>query len=61
MRWPAWLLIAKPVSSSGMTLAQMVEPCIATSSCSGEISFKVADGLPQCSGYRIAMRWLQRR
>ncbi|KAA0072051.1 phosphomannomutase [Rhodanobacter sp. T12-5] len=38
-----WLLIAERVSSSGMTLAQMVEQRIAAYPCSGEINFKVAD------------------
>jgi phosphomannomutase/phosphoglucomutase len=38
-----WLLIAERVSSTGMTLAQMVEQRIAAYPCSGEINFKVAD------------------
>ncbi len=38
-----WLLIAERVSSSGMSLAQMVEQRIAAYPCSGEINFKVAD------------------
>jgi phosphomannomutase/phosphoglucomutase len=38
-----WLLIAERMSSTGMTLAQMVEQRIAAYPCSGEINFKVAD------------------
>ena len=38
-----WLLIAQLVSSSGLSLAELVEDRMAAYPCSGEINFKVAD------------------
>ena len=38
-----WLLIAQLVSSSGQSLAELVEDRMAAYPCSGEINFKVAD------------------
>jgi phosphomannomutase/phosphoglucomutase len=38
-----WLLIAERISSTGVSLAQMVEQRIAAYPCSGEINFKVSD------------------
>ncbi|WP_267222286.1 phosphomannomutase [Dyella silvae] len=38
-----WLLIASLISSTGQSLAQMVEDRMAAFPCSGEINFKVAD------------------
>ena len=38
-----WLLIAAQVSSSGLSLAELVEDRMARFPCSGEINFKVAD------------------
>jgi len=42
-----WLLIANLISSSGKSLARMVEDRMAAFPCSGEINFKVSD--PQAS------------
>jgi phosphomannomutase/phosphoglucomutase len=38
-----WLLIAALVSSSGLSLAELVEDRMARFPCSGEINFKVGD------------------
>jgi phosphomannomutase/phosphoglucomutase len=38
-----WLLIASLVSSTGKSLAELVEDRMSTFPCSGEINFKVAD------------------
>jgi phosphomannomutase / phosphoglucomutase len=53
-----WLLIANLVSSSGQSLAEMVEDRIVAFPCSGEINFKVSDN--QCAVARVLDHYASR-